>query len=464
MENHESNDAAWAPESRHFPMRIPTRIKDEIFAERTHLKSDIVKCTLGSDQSVVLPDTNGDISLQEISIMKMASDHHNREEHTRTDGEGRIDADIAIIIVTSPSPVHPDTSMLWEVLLSVDEHMPEFGRCPIVVVCDGFKLASTFKRRNPFCSAKTGFILEDAARMYEAYKSSLRHELDLYGEKMGRQCFLLDLCKHSGFAFGVKHGILYAKERFSSKFALILQHDRCFTDSSGVSTDCLLQSFADNPFIRYMGYPTKASIHYMQYQQDTFRSVWAGVQERLSVAVKIPTDCEGLGLLPMMFWYDSNHIVHIDRMLELYTPFISVPIGLHRHIGGKTGLKSMLMRNGDFIEDRLGQHQRNVFSAFADELIATAPAMKTEELHLKQQELDKLVSFFGCYLIVPVCSSGGHTEVGVRDGTEGGSLLGGKEHETSKASSQTMICSRSLVMHLNGRSRPAPLIVSLLDL
>jgi hypothetical protein len=199
----------------------------------------------------------------------------------------------------------------------------------------------------------------------------------------------------------------------------------------------------------------------MQYQQDTFRNVWAGVQERLSITVNDSTSRQGLGLLPLMFWYDSNHIVHIDRMLELYTPFVSVPVALHRYFGGKTGLKSMLIRKGDFIEDRLGQHQRNVFSAFADELIATAPTMKTDELEFKEHELDQVVGFFGCYLIVPVDSGGRDGEAVERGGRELDCSLGSKEKEPSIAQAIT-ICSRSLVMHLNGRSRPAPLIVSLL--
>jgi phage terminase large subunit GpA-like protein len=72
-----------------------------------------------------------------------------------------------------------------------------------------------------------------------------------------------------------------------SKYALICQHDRCFTSDLGVlnATSELLRKFQYEAHLRYMGYPTKASIHYMTNQQHRFAHVWSTIQQELSLAV-----------------------------------------------------------------------------------------------------------------------------------------------------------------------------------
>ena len=73
-------------------------------------------------------------------------------------------------------------------------------------------------------------------------------------------------------------------------------------------------------------------------------------------------------LQPTIFWYDSNHICNVKKYLEIFTPFTSLPTDLRielqkydRHIVSK-----LLLKRGDFIEDRFGQAQRNLLASLKD--------------------------------------------------------------------------------------------------
>jgi hypothetical protein len=233
---------------------------------------------------------------------------------------------LSIIIVTSPAPLHPDTSMLWSVLHSVDQNIPGLHKCPVIIVCDGYKLVGTAKRKNPYSLSKSGFIQEEAARTYEAYKSVLQHELDLLRPASHRQHVVLEMKDHAGFALSVKHALLHAKSTYQSTHSLVLQHDRVFTTKlSAAFIPRCLRTFCLQEHVRYVGFTTTASLNYMAVQRQQFRSVWDRMQEDLAVNVAAQ-DSEGPAVLvPMMFWYDSNHLVQIDRMLQMYTPFKTVP-------------------------------------------------------------------------------------------------------------------------------------------
>ena len=67
-------------------------------------------------------------------------------------------------------------------------------------------------------------------------------------------------------------------------------------------------------------------------------------------------------LKPLIFWYDSTHVCNISRYLEIYRPFTFVPAEMKDIIGVKA-LKSMVMKNGHFIEDRFGQAQRSILTS-----------------------------------------------------------------------------------------------------
>lgn len=301
---------------------------------------------------------------------------------------------------------------------------------PIVIVCDGYKLIDTMKRKNPYSFSKSGFILEEAARTYEAYKTTLQYEID-HCENKRREYILLPMKEHMGFALSVKNGLNYAENIIGSTHALILQHDRVFTNKLHESViPRLLKTFDDFRHIRYMGFPTTASFNYLALQHDKFRGVWDQVQKSLVVPIIGESN---VILLPSMFWYDSNHLVQIDRMLEMYTPFLSVPSSLHETFGGKKGLKSLYLRKGDFIEDRMGQQQRKLFNALADEILHHGDDLNKV---VKSALLDQVVKHFGCYLIAPI--------------------LQDSDAQRDEDSDTLLVKANILIMHVKGRTRPAP--------
>lgn len=65
--------------------------------------------------------------------------------------------------------------------------------------------------------------------------------------------------------------------------------------------------------------------------------------------------------------YDSNHIAHTERYLEIFSPFKNAPSLLREIVGGNSGLKNMKLGRGDFIEDKFGQSQRNVLVRLSKE-------------------------------------------------------------------------------------------------
>jgi hypothetical protein len=81
----------------------------------------------------------------------------------------------------------------------------------------------------------------------------------------------------------------------------------------------------------------------------------------IDLSLDVPTSMRTC-LLPLIFWYDSNHICHVQRYLQIFTPYKALPEDLREYFG-LPRIKEMLLKNGDFIEDRFGQAQRNVIMA-----------------------------------------------------------------------------------------------------
>ena len=350
--------------------------------------------------------------------------------------------------------------MLWKVLHSVDANIPGLHQCPVIIVCDGYKLVGTAKRKNPYSLSKCGFIQEEAARTYEAYKTVLQHELDQLACPQGashRPFVLLELREHTGFALCVKHGLLYAKNTYQSTHSLVLQHDRFFTTQLGAALlPWCLRAFRRHDHVRYMGFSTTASLHYMAAQRQQFRGVWDKMQDELVLSVAPQEEEQPVVLLPMMFWYDSNHLVHIDRALQLYTPFKTVPEPLHAAFGGKPGVRLLHLRIGDFIEDRLGQQQRNIFNRLAEDLLQSrGRGEDATSLRRQEEELHQVVRLFGCYLVVPVETGGSEACAKALQDQESGVRVRGVD--------TVLVSTKTVIMHAKGRTRPAPASRKMVD-
>jgi hypothetical protein len=50
-----------------------------------------------------------------------------------------------------------------------------------------------------------------------------------------------------------------------------------------------------------------------------------------------------ISLQPTIFWYDSNHLAHVHRYLEIFSPYENLSTEL-RAIIGKENIKNMFLR------------------------------------------------------------------------------------------------------------------------
>lgn len=151
---------------------------------------------------------------------------------------------------------------------------------------------------------------------------------------------MVALESHHGFAMAVRVGL----EMCSTEYCLVLQHDRSFCRPV-LGLEKALEAMEEDRSIRYLGFNTFKSARHDRVLEERY-----GLLDALSgLAKRVDRD---LSLFPLIFWYDSNHIAHVQRYLEIFQPFKYAPQVVRDHFQGLTGVKRMLLRNGDFIEDR----------------------------------------------------------------------------------------------------------------
>jgi hypothetical protein len=243
---------------------------------------------------------------------------------------------ISIVIVTSPAISNPDTFLIDSVIDSL-ELIHGLETAQIIIILDGYII-------NDKAQTKKGRITVD---MESNYKEYLRHLQDKYKDDR----FLIRMNhRQMGFALSVKNGL----ELCQTKFALILQHDRKFIyPFSGLST--LASCMEENPHIRYIHFPTIMS---MKHTSSLRRYGLHYLTDPETMYFPLQKEYE---LRPVIFWYDSNHLCHVQRYLEIYTPYQSMPDPVKEIMLAidRKALTRMVLKRGDFIEDKFGQVQRN---------------------------------------------------------------------------------------------------------
>jgi len=309
--------------------------------------------------------------------------------------------DLSIILVTSPSPTHPSTILVDSVISSLKLFGNVIDSVPIWIIADGVIIVEDGKARS-----KRGRVMRKQAAAYEEYLCALEN-------KVSDPPFnLVRMERHVGFAMAVKRGL----ELCGTMHALVLQHDRVFT--SRVPEDLLnrcLYAMSKDDSIRYIGFPT---INNNQHDNVMVTNGLASANHspllrRPLNPVPInspatqhqsdsPTDellhQQGISssiepkLQPCSFWYDSNFLAHVPRMLEIYKPFSHFPRHLREPLGDKASmlLRDMLLRDGDFIEDRFGQAMRACLAMLLKAPVDTGGGPAAAEAALK---------WFGCTLL-----------------------------------------------------------------
>src|SRR3990167_979336 len=224
---------------------------------------------------------------------------------------------LTILIVTSPTPTNPSTSLVDHVLESFTK-VPSLSECPKIIICDGYILNE--KER-----LKKGKVSQERAEAYEQYKINLQNNIDEGKLIYYQNTQVLPLPERVGFGFAIKKAMGLIK----TKKLMVVQHDRCFLkefDLKGV-----INSMDQFPHMKFVLLPIASTYNYKQRMDSKFKT------KNLIKGMEITTDA-GLTFLPLLQFYDSTHIATV----EFYTDFI---------------FKYRFVPSSGFIEDKLGQIQ-----------------------------------------------------------------------------------------------------------
>ena len=77
---------------------------------------------------------------------------------------------LTTIITTSPSPVHPSSELIMQVIDSMEHHAPALAACRTIIVCDGCNVHAK-------CKYRSGMVDPVALERYHEYKQRLRTAL-----------------------------------------------------------------------------------------------------------------------------------------------------------------------------------------------------------------------------------------------------------------------------------------------
>jgi len=325
-----------------------------------------------------------------------------------------MELDLTCVVVTSPTRANPALGLLPQVIASF-ELVRGLDTCAggVIIVGDGFVVSSNTQ-------TKRGRVSPRTAVNYELYWEELCRT---YTAPRYR---LIRCPQHRGFAHAVKTGL----EEVSTTFALIAQHDRAFIEPFELLPQ-LLDTMTRYEWVRYVGFPSV-----MNRQHANLLHCQYGLKELAAPASRIPIDLDAgreqsgktgatessvrpvvagdgatTSLMPLIFWYDSQHVCHVQRYLRIFDAPADVPTHL-KDLLGPDLIWSMRLRRGDFIEDRFGQAQKKMMTA--------------EPIRNDTERMQELFRYFGSYLLW-------------ESQTQAGEMVGGR--------------ARAFVGHLRGRQQ-----------
>lgn len=250
----------------------------------------------------------------------------------------RLEDILSIVIVSSPCSSHPETTLIEKSIRSLSK-FTGLDKCPIIIVLDGFIIRECDR-------TKKGQITNAMSEQYNAYHQRLSM---LYGDNS--QIRIKRSEHHLGFAMAVKFGLSFC----TTTYGMVAQHDRVFLKPFHRLLD-LINLMEKNEHMRYIGFPTVANRTHDSVLNSRYQISYLESPE-----VKLNLG-ENLYLQPLIFWFDSQHLCHIKRYLQIYKPYAALTEEMRNWLGLKA-INKMVLRKGDFIEDRFGQSQRNCLTA-----------------------------------------------------------------------------------------------------
>ena len=209
-------------------------------------------------------------------------------------------ADFTTIITTSPSPVHPSTELIVQVLASLKRHAPLLAASRTIVVCDGCKLAER-------CKYRMGVVDADAHARYLEYKSRLRALARADGFE------IVELDVRHGFGNALRAGLIAFSEperRVTTPLIAVVQHDRNLMRDVDVAAvgGAILASGGD---VGYALLPTASTRKYAE--QTKARLGARGLKgEAADITRHARPIAGGARLLPCVQYFDSTHIASAE--------------------------------------------------------------------------------------------------------------------------------------------------------
>ena len=251
---------------------------------------------------------------------------------------------LSIIVVTSPSPSNPSLDLI-DATIGSFQYLEGTENCDIIIMMDGYRISEENR-------TKKGKITKQSEKLYHQYYEALVAKYALLPGYRIVRC-----PEHNGYAYVVKYAL---EKHCTTKYAIIAQHDRIFKRRFHRLHE-LVAAMEINNHIRYIGFPTSGNINH-----DKMLSTLYNLRCLNKLGVKLSLG-DGLYLQPIVFWFDSQHLCHVERYLQIFYPIRNMPVHLKTIIGMQL-LKGMRLRRGDFIEDRFGQMQRKLLCGLGDML------------------------------------------------------------------------------------------------
>jgi hypothetical protein len=263
---------------------------------------------------------------------------------------------LTIIIITSPLPSHPATTVLEAVLDSHAKHCPVLLTCRKVVVFDGYKVGDNLR-------LKKGNVTQAIASGYEEYKLKLkkilsrdalppppdklrfliggrRHFAELAVQKSHNgQTTFIEPNKQIGCALAIRAAL----DQVDTPYVFVQQHDWAFCDwvplqDMLTALECASSEISTVPF-NYITFNTRWTLNYSARQTSNDPALEKMEGCILRSLAEQPTSATSelfRVCTPLFHWLDRPHIARASIYRE--------------HI-----FNQGLFSTGDFVEDVFGQ-------------------------------------------------------------------------------------------------------------
>eukprot|EP00892_Ulva_mutabilis_P004240 jgi/Ulvmu1/2188/UM013_0034.1 len=247
-------------------------------------------------------------------------------EANECNGCGSLEADMTIVVTTSPVQSNPSLELI-DCTMQSFSYAPGLAACKKLLVCDHYKVHEGSSK-----SFRSGVITAAQEPRYKEYKRLLAERIQAAepGSPFSNMT-MLELPSHHGFGFAVKAALKHV----STPLVMVIQHDRNL--NRPVDIGGLVAVLRTRTDVNMISLLTKTTMHHATRVQSRCTQSQHGCPVTLAewTALAQPHHIGSVRLIRMLQWLDSTHIAKV---------------GFYRSVVFRKGL----VKRGAFIEDRLG--------------------------------------------------------------------------------------------------------------